>query len=107
MGLLRELVPTATMVALLLNPTNAAFQLQMKDTEDAARALGVQTHTLNAANEQEFTPLLTPLPNCGPERCLSAGTPSSIAGASNSPLWQPTTPFRQSTRLANTLWLAV
>ena len=52
MGLLRELVPTATMVAVLLNPTNAAFQLQMKDTEDAARALGVQTHTLNAANEQ-------------------------------------------------------
>jgi len=75
LGLLRELAPTATMVAVLLNPTNAAFQLQMKDTEDAARALGVQTHTLNAANEQEFTPLLTPLPNCGPERCLSAGTP--------------------------------
>ena len=39
LGLLRELVPTAVMMAVLLNPTNAAFQLQMKDVDDAARAL--------------------------------------------------------------------
>jgi hypothetical protein len=53
LGLLRELVPTAAIMAALVNPTNAASQLQMKDVEDAARALGVQMHTLNAINEQD------------------------------------------------------
>ena len=54
LGLLRDLVPTAVMMAVLLNPTNAAFQLQMKDVDDAARALGLQMHILNAINEQDI-----------------------------------------------------
>jgi ABC-type uncharacterized transport system substrate-binding protein len=75
LGLLRELVPTATMVAVLLNPTNAAFQLQMKDTEDAARALGVQTHTLNAANEQEIHAAFAALAKLRPGALLVGGDP--------------------------------
>jgi putative ABC transport system substrate-binding protein len=54
LGLLHELVPPPAVMAVLLNASNAAFQLQMKDVEDAARALGRQTHTLNAINEREI-----------------------------------------------------
>jgi putative ABC transport system substrate-binding protein len=40
LGLLRELVPAAALIAVLLNPTNANFQTQLRGVQDAARALG-------------------------------------------------------------------
>src|SRR5215831_4462852 len=47
-----------------------------------------------------FTPRLLLSANCGLERCLSAPTPSSMPGASNSPPWRPTTPFRRAREYA-------
>src|SRR5262245_55421240 len=38
LGLLREMVPGAAMMAVLLNPTNANFQTQLRGVQDAARA---------------------------------------------------------------------
>ena len=53
--LLRELVPAATRVAVLVNPTNAAnAETTVKDVAAAAHALGLQIHILNAGTSREI-----------------------------------------------------
>jgi putative tryptophan/tyrosine transport system substrate-binding protein len=53
--LLHELVPTATTVALLVNPTNPTLAKTItRDLEVAARTLGVQLHVLHASSEREI-----------------------------------------------------
>src|SRR5260370_11419844 len=51
LGLMRELVPTGELIAVLLNPSNANFQTQLRDVTDAARTVGQQIRALNASNE--------------------------------------------------------
>ena len=53
-GLLRELVPTVTRIAVLLNPTYTAAEVQLKEVEEAARTLGLQTQVLHASTELEL-----------------------------------------------------
>ena len=52
--LLHELVPTATTIALLVNPTNPLAESQSKELQGAARALGLELHILHASSEREF-----------------------------------------------------
>jgi putative tryptophan/tyrosine transport system substrate-binding protein len=53
--LLRELVPTATIVAVLVNPTNPSIAENIsRDLLVAARALGLQTHVLRASSASEI-----------------------------------------------------
>jgi putative ABC transport system substrate-binding protein len=53
--LLHELVPTATTIALLVNPTNTIIaETVSRDVQTAARALGLQLHVLNASTERDF-----------------------------------------------------
>ena len=52
--LLRELVPAVTRVAVLVNPANARIAEPIRDTEAAARAMGLQTHVLNASTSREI-----------------------------------------------------
>ena len=53
--LLRELVPGATRVALLVNPANAAnTETTLRDVEAAARAMGLQIQVLNASTSREI-----------------------------------------------------
>jgi ABC-type uncharacterized transport system substrate-binding protein len=54
LGLLRELVPAAALIAVLLNPTNANFQTQLRGVQDAARALGQQVSILSASTEGDI-----------------------------------------------------
>ena len=54
LGLLRELVPSAASIAVLLNPTNANFQTQLRGVQDAARDLGQQVIILSANTEREI-----------------------------------------------------
>jgi putative ABC transport system substrate-binding protein len=44
LGLLREIVPTAELMAVLLNPNSASIQDQLKDIQEAARALRQEIH---------------------------------------------------------------
>ena len=53
-GLLRELVPTVTRIAVLLNPTYTAAEVQLKEVEEAARTLGLETQVLHASTELEL-----------------------------------------------------
>ena len=53
--LLRELVPAATRVAVLVNPANAAnTETTLRDVEAAARAIGLQIQVLNASTSREI-----------------------------------------------------
>jgi putative ABC transport system substrate-binding protein len=52
--LLSELVPQASVVALLVNPNNANAERIMRDVLEAARAKGVQLPVLKAASESEI-----------------------------------------------------
>jgi putative tryptophan/tyrosine transport system substrate-binding protein len=55
LGLLRELVPAATRVAVLVNPANAASaETTLREVEPAARALGLQIQVLNASTIREI-----------------------------------------------------
>ena len=53
--LLHELVPTATRIALLINPTNRAVsEAVTRDVQSAAGKLGVQLHVMHASAEHDF-----------------------------------------------------
>jgi putative ABC transport system substrate-binding protein len=54
LGLLRELVPTAALMAVLLNPNSPTIEDQLKDVQEAARAVGQQIHILRASSEREL-----------------------------------------------------
>ena len=53
--LMHEMVPNATSLALLVNPTSPNLaQTQSRDLQAAARSRGLQLHVLRASTEQEF-----------------------------------------------------
>jgi putative ABC transport system substrate-binding protein len=52
--LLRELVPAATSVGLLVNPTRPSFESEVKNAQEGAQALGVKLIVLNASTEAEI-----------------------------------------------------
>ena len=52
--LLHELVPTAAIVAALVNPTNMNAESLWKDLQAAARAIGLQIHLLRASTERDI-----------------------------------------------------
>jgi putative tryptophan/tyrosine transport system substrate-binding protein len=52
--LLHELVPAATVIALLVNPTNPSAEALSSDLQTAARTLGLQLHILRASTERDF-----------------------------------------------------
>ncbi len=53
--LLHELVPTASVIALLINPTNPALAEPVsRASQAAAHALGLDLHVLNASTERDF-----------------------------------------------------
>ena len=52
--LLHEVVPTATIMALLVNPANPNAETTERDLQAAARTLGLQLHVLNASTEGDL-----------------------------------------------------
>jgi putative ABC transport system substrate-binding protein len=52
--LVRELLPKAELVALLVNPTSPVAEPQMRDAQAAADALGIKLSVLNAVTGDDF-----------------------------------------------------
>jgi putative tryptophan/tyrosine transport system substrate-binding protein len=53
--LLHELVPSATVVPVLVNPTNPALaEFTLRSSQAAAQTLGLKIHVLNASTESDF-----------------------------------------------------
>jgi putative ABC transport system substrate-binding protein len=59
---LHELVPTANVFALLINPTNPGAEPLSRDLQTAARALGLQLHVLHASTERDLDTVFATLP---------------------------------------------
>jgi putative ABC transport system substrate-binding protein len=54
LALLHELAPKAVRIAVLINPANPATESFLRDIPEAARALGLQIHVLNASTKSEI-----------------------------------------------------
>jgi putative ABC transport system substrate-binding protein len=54
LGILHDLIPTATTIGLLVNPTDPRAETQTGEMQEAAHALGLQIHVLNASTEGEI-----------------------------------------------------
>ena len=59
--LLHVLLPSATVVAALVNPSNPNAEVQSRDLQAAARTLGLQMHVLHASTERDFDTAFTDL----------------------------------------------
>jgi putative tryptophan/tyrosine transport system substrate-binding protein len=53
-GLLRELIPSVSTVAFLVNPQNPITEPNVRDSKEAAQILGLQVRILNASTEAEI-----------------------------------------------------
>jgi putative tryptophan/tyrosine transport system substrate-binding protein len=54
LGILHDLIPTATTIGLLVNPTDPRAETQTGEMQEAAHALGLKIHVLNASTEGEI-----------------------------------------------------
>ena len=54
LALLHELVPTATMIGVIVTPSSPSIDTQLREINSAARALGRQIQIVNATNEREL-----------------------------------------------------
>ena len=74
LDLLHELLPTATAVALLVNPSNP-FNAELETTSlrDAARALGLQAHVLRASTPNEIDAAFRALVDLGAAALVVSG----------------------------------
>ena len=61
--LLHEVVPAATVVGLLVNPTSPDLvEADVKEQRAAAQTLGLELHVLNASTERDFDSIFATLP---------------------------------------------
>jgi len=76
LGLLRELVPTAVRVAVLVNPANATTtESTLKDVEAAAGAMGLQIQIFNASTGREIDAAFATLVRERPDALFVGGDP--------------------------------
>ena len=54
LGILHQLVPQAETIAVLLNPNFPSYERQLRDVQEAARAMGLKIHVLRAATDREI-----------------------------------------------------
>jgi putative ABC transport system substrate-binding protein len=74
LGLLHELVPTAATIAVLLNPSTPGADVQSKDVQSAAPALGLKLHILNAGSPHEIDVAFASLAQLRPDALLVAAS---------------------------------
>jgi putative tryptophan/tyrosine transport system substrate-binding protein len=72
--LMHQLLPKATVIALIVNPTNPVVaDVQSRDAQEAARALGLQLQILQASTEAEFDRAVATLPQRTVGLVIAAG----------------------------------
>ena len=75
LDLLRELLPAAARVAVLINPASPAAEITMRDAEVAARALGLQIQVLHASTSREINAAFATFVNERPDAVFVGGDP--------------------------------
>jgi putative ABC transport system substrate-binding protein len=53
-GILRELLPSVKKIAMLVNPTRPGIEAQKAQVQEAAQALGLALHILDAGSERDI-----------------------------------------------------
>jgi putative ABC transport system substrate-binding protein len=91
--LAHELVPTATVIAALINPANTTqAEPQLRDLQAAARTLGLKLHAVHASTERDFGTVFATLVRLRPGALVIGIDGFLIAGINSS------SPCRFSTR---------
>jgi putative tryptophan/tyrosine transport system substrate-binding protein len=75
MQLIRELLPKAKLVALLVNPTSPVAEPQTRDAQAAAEALGLRLNILSAVDEKDFDLVFATLAQQRPDALLVSADP--------------------------------
>jgi ABC-type uncharacterized transport system substrate-binding protein len=73
--LLRELIPTATVIGALINPTTPAAATQLKDLREVGRNLGLQIQVMQANSESDLDLAFTRLSQLRAVGLVIAGDP--------------------------------
>jgi putative ABC transport system substrate-binding protein len=78
LGLLHELVPQAAVIAVLLDPTQLESDIESREAEAAARAIGRQILIVKASSEHEFNAAFATILQAGAGALLVGGSPVFI-----------------------------
>jgi putative ABC transport system substrate-binding protein len=73
LGLLRQLVANASVIALLLNPKNANAELERHETQEAARQLGLEVIVLEASSIPELNQAIASMIQQRPDGVIVSG----------------------------------
>jgi putative ABC transport system substrate-binding protein len=75
LGLLHELVPNATVIAVLRDPKQPEMELELREVEAAGRAIGRQILIVKAGSEREFNAAFATIMQAGAGALLVLGGP--------------------------------
>jgi putative tryptophan/tyrosine transport system substrate-binding protein len=75
LGLLRQLVPNATTIAMLVNPSYPATSAEVRDVQAAARTIGLQIDLLTASTSREIDAALATFIRKRPDALFVGGDP--------------------------------
>ena len=75
MQLLREVVPTTAVFAMLVNPNNSNAETDTKDVREAAQTLGLQLRILNASNDRDLDAVFATLVQLRPSALIVGSDP--------------------------------
>jgi ABC-type uncharacterized transport system substrate-binding protein len=77
--ILREMVPAASRIAVLINPADAASETMLKDVEAAIHAMGLQIQVLSANTRHEIDAAFATFGRERPDALLVSGGPFLIS----------------------------
>jgi ABC-type uncharacterized transport system substrate-binding protein len=75
LGLLRELVPSAARIAVIMNPNSPELETQLGDVQTGAGAIGWELQILRVGSEAEFDPAFATLAQSAVQALLVAADP--------------------------------
>jgi putative ABC transport system substrate-binding protein len=101
---LHELVPTASAMALLVNPANPSLaESQSREEMSAARTLGLELHVLNASTEGDFDEVFAKLLQLRAGGLVIGAVHSSQVGSNDLPRWPSIRGCPRSTNFVSSL----
>ena len=77
--ILREAVPNASRIAILINPADSSGRVQEKETESAARELGVRLQRVTARGPEDFSAAFAAMKRDGAQALLFGGSSTYTA----------------------------
>jgi putative tryptophan/tyrosine transport system substrate-binding protein len=75
LGLLHELAPAASQVAVIVNPHSPELEAQLSDVQASARTIGKNLHVLKAGNAEEIDSAFATFAPLGVQALLVTGDP--------------------------------